>query len=160
MSAPDRRDLVAGAIFMALGAAFALGTRDLDMGTPLRMGPGMFPLILAALLMALGAAIAAKGAVTGGSGAAAASGPVPWRGMLLTLGAPIAFGLTVAGLGLAGAVALAVAISSFASRRMDMSLAVMLVIGLTGFCVLVFHYGLGLPVRLVGPWLAGPWLGG
>jgi hypothetical protein len=154
MTTPDRRELTAGAIFMALGAVFALGTRELDMGTPLRMGPGMFPLILAGLLMALGAAIVAKG-IFRANLAPAPAGPVPWRGILLTLGAPIAFGLTIAGLGLAGAVALAVAVSAFASRRMDTSLAVMLVIGLTGFCVLVFHYGLGLPVRLVGPWLGG-----
>jgi lysylphosphatidylglycerol synthetase-like protein (DUF2156 family) len=155
MTSPDRRDLAAGAIFIALGALFALGTRDLDMGTPLRMGPGFFPLILACLLMLLGAVMAVKAFVSGPDPHAPAANPIPWRGLILILIAPIVFGITIAGLGLAGAVALAVAISSFASRRMDMSLAVMLVIGLTAFCTLVFHYGLGLPVRLVGPWLGG-----
>lgn len=155
MATPDRRDAAAGAIFIALGALFALGTRELDMGTPLRMGPGFFPLLLAVLLMLLGATITIKAFVSGPDPHAAPSASVPWRGIALIVAAPVAFGLTLSGLGLMGAVALAVAISSFASRKMDLSLAVMLVVGLTGFCVLVFHYGLNLPLRLVGPWLGG-----
>jgi hypothetical protein len=31
----------------------------------------------------------------------------------------------------------------------------MLTVGLTLFCVLVFRIGLGLPLKLVGPWLGG-----
>jgi hypothetical protein len=44
-------------------------------------------------------------------------------------------------------------ISAFASRRMSVSLAIALTVGLTVFCVLVFSLGLGLPLRLFGPWL-------
>jgi hypothetical protein len=53
------------------------------------------------------------------------------------------------------AIAIVVAVSAYSSRRMSVKLAVALIVGLTIFCVLVFHVGLGLPVKLVGPWLGG-----
>lgn len=147
----NRKDLSAGLLFIAIAALFALGTIDLDLGTPLKLGPGAFPLLLAGMLALLGLIIVAKAFRTPGADAVA----MPWRGMVLIVVAPIAFGLTVRGLGLAAAIALVVAISAFASRRMSWQLAIALIIGLTIFCVLVFHVGLGLPVRLVGPWLGG-----
>ena len=73
----------------------------------------------------------------------------------MILAAPVVFGLTVRGLGLVPALALVVLISAFASRRMSLWLAVALTVGLTVFCVLVFSLGLGLPLRLFGPWLGG-----
>ena len=63
--------------------------------------------------------------------------------------------LTVRGLGLVASIGLVVAVSAFASHRMSLRLAVILIIALTVFCVLVFKFGLGLPMRLVGPWLGG-----
>jgi hypothetical protein len=71
------------------------------------------------------------------------------------LPAPIVFGATVRGLGLVGATALVVLLSAFASRRVSPGFAVVLAVSLTLFCVAIFHYGLGLPIRLFGPW-TGP----
>jgi hypothetical protein len=147
----NRKDLSAGLLFIAIAALFALGTIDLDLGTPLKLGPGAFPLLLAGVLALLGLIIVANAFRTPGADVVS----VPWRGMLLIVVAPIVFGLTVRDLGLAAAIALVVAISAFASRRMSWKLAIALIIGLTVFCVLVFHVGLGLPVRLIGPWLGG-----
>jgi hypothetical protein len=146
----NRKDLGAGLLFMALGLLFALGTLSLELGTAFRMGPGFFPLLLAALLILLGAGIVAVGL----RAPAEAPGPRPaWQGMALLLAAPIAFGLTVRGLGLLPAIVLAALIAAFASRRMTPGLALVLTVGLTAFCVLVFSFGLGLPLRLFGPWL-------
>ena len=143
------KDLGAGVIFIAIGLLFGVGATNLDLGTALRMGPGYFPLILAALLVVLGLAI-----VVSGLGHTAPDRlAVPWRGLVLILAAPVVFGLTVRGLGLAPALALVALISAFASRRMSVPLAVGLSLGLTAFCVLVFSFGLGLPLRLFGPWL-------
>ena len=145
----DVKDLGAGVIFIGIGLLFGVGATDLDLGTALRMGPGYFPLILAGLLVALGLAI-----VVSGLGHSAADRlRVPWRGLVLILAAPVLFGFTVRGLGLAPALALVALISAFASRRMSVALAVGLSLGLTAFCVLVFSFGLGLPLRLFGPWL-------
>lgn len=149
MPAVNLKDAAAGAIFIVIGALFALGTRELDYGTALRMGPGMFPLLLAGLLMVLGLAIVA----TSVAQANEPVGGVPWRGLVLILLAPILFGVTVRPLGMVPALAVSVLTASFASRRTTVLLAVLLTLGLTVFCVAVFSYGLGLPMRLFGPWL-------
>jgi hypothetical protein len=147
----NSKDLSAGLLFMAVAGLFALGTLELDLGTALRLGPGAFPLLLAGALALLGAIIVvqafrhpARHVMT-----------LPWRGIILIVLAPILFGLTVRGLGLVASIALVVAVSAFASHRMSLKLAVILTVALTVFCVLVFKVGLGLPIRLVGPWLGG-----
>ena len=147
----NTKDLSAGLLFIAIAALFAFGTLDLDMGTPLKLGPGAFPLLLAGALGLLGLIIVAQAFRNPVSHAMV----MPWRGILLIVVAPILFGLTVRGLGLIAAIALVVAVSAFASHRMSAKLALALIVGLTLFCVLVFNVGLGLPVRLVGPWLGG-----
>lgn len=143
------RDAAAGGIFIVIAAFFALETRELAIGSALRMGPGYFPLLLAGVLGALGLIILLKAV---GKEQSPLTG-VPWRGAIFILLAPIVFGLTVRGLGLAPAIALVVAISAFASRKATLLLAVLLTVSLTIFCVLVFSYGLGMPLPLVGHWL-------
>jgi Tripartite tricarboxylate transporter TctB family len=147
----NTKDLSAGLLFVAIAALFAFGTRELDMGTPLKLGPGAFPLLLAGVMGLLGLIIVAKSfrnPVTHDM-------TIPWRGIVLIILAPILFGLTVRGLGLIASIALVVAVSAYASHRMSLKLAAALIVGLTLFCVLVFNVGLGLPVRLIGPWLGG-----
>jgi uncharacterized membrane protein len=145
----NHRDLLLGAIFALIGAGFAIASRNLDLGTAQRMGPGLFPLILALVLLLLGIVIAAQSFFA----VEEAMGRVPWRGVILILAAPVLFGSTVQGLGLVGAVALAAATATFASQRAGLMLAALLTLGLTIFCVMVFSYGLGLPIPLRGTWL-------
>jgi hypothetical protein len=147
----NTKDVSAGLLFIAIAALFALGTQDLDLGTARRLGPGAFPLILAGMLGLLGVIIVLKGI----RNPAVHDMTLPWRGIVLIALAPILFGLTVRGLGLVASIAIVVAVSAYASHRMSLKLAAALVVGLTSFCVLVFHVGLGLPVRLVGRWLGG-----
>ena len=147
----DQRQIVSGAIFVVIGSLFLIGTRELEIGTAFRMGPGYFPLVLSVLLVLLGLGIAATGI-----GKPTEPHPqVSWRGIALILAAPVFFGLTVRGLGLAGAIAVTVFITAFASRRAGVVLALAMSVALTAFCVAVFSYGLGLPLRVVGPWLGG-----
>ena len=44
------KDILAGAIFIVLGAAFASGALAYDIGSPLNMGPAFYPLILGIIL--------------------------------------------------------------------------------------------------------------
>ncbi|MFD2792878.1 tripartite tricarboxylate transporter TctB family protein [Promicromonospora vindobonensis] len=53
-------DLVAGLVFLGLGAAFAIGALGYDLGSLLEMGPGYVPLTLGVVLAALGLATAIK----------------------------------------------------------------------------------------------------
>jgi putative tricarboxylic transport membrane protein len=145
----NRRDAASGVIFFVIGAGFALASRSLEMGSALRMGPGYFPLVLSFILMAVGLVIIAT-SFTGRSEPLTAT---PWRGLILVLAAPVVFALTVRKLGLLPAIALTALFCVYASRRATASLAVLLCIALTLFCLGVFSYGLGLPLPLLGPWL-------
>lgn len=143
------RDVIAGLLFVAIGGWFVASALDLELGTALRMGPGYFPLILACLLILLGLLVVVRGTRL----PPAAIGTVPWRGVLLILMAPVLFGLTVRGLGFVPALAIVVLVSSFGSRAMKPVTAVLVTVALTLFSILVFSYGLGLPLRRFGPWL-------
>lgn len=145
------KDILSGLIFIGLGAAFGIAAAGYEFGTALRMGPGYFPIVLASALVALGVAILAKsfmaGAEQGGLGV------VSWRAVILLTGAVVFFGATVRGLGLAPAVLVAAFASALASRENGLGRAALIAAALTVFCVLIFSYGLGVAVPLVGPWL-------
>lgn len=143
------RDVIAGLLFVAIGGWFVASALDLELGTALRMGPGYFPLILASLLIFLGLLVVVRGT----RHPPVAIGSVPWRGLPLILMAPVLFGLTVRGLGFVPALVIVVLVSSFASRSMKPVTAVLVTVALTLFSIVVFSYGLGLPLRRFGPWL-------
>ena len=78
---------------------------------------------------------------------------VPWRGIVLIVLAPIVFGLTVRGLGWSRRSQSWWRSSAYASRRMSVKLALALIVWAHRLLRAGVHIGLGLPVRLVGPWL-------
>lgn len=145
------KDILSGLIFVGFGLAFGYAASGYAIGTALRMGPGYFPLVLAAALVALGVAIVVKGVTAAASDSE--MGPVPWRGAVLILLALVYFGATVRGLGLIAAVFGAAFLSALASRSNGPVAAATIAAALTVGCVLIFHYGLGVPVPLRGPWL-------
>ena len=146
----NRKDATAGALFIVLGLGFGLNAwLTLDLGTNLRMGPGYFPLLLSGALLLLGVAVLFHAFSIEDE----PWGHIPWRGMFFILLGPIAFGLTLGGLGLVPALAIIAFITSFASIRVGPLLAIAMTVGLTIFCVAVFSWGLGTPIRLFGPWM-------
>jgi putative tricarboxylic transport membrane protein len=144
------KDILAGLTFVAFGLAFAVLATGYQVGTPVRMGPGFFPLALGGILVVLGGVIVVKGFV---AAEGEAIGTVPWRALGLILGAVLFFGLTVRGLGLVPSTFFAVLMSTFASRRTGVVAAVLITIGLTVLCVLIFVLALRLRLPLVGPWI-------
>ena len=144
------KDVLAGLIFVGFGLAFAFGALAYDIGDPVRMGPGFFPLIVGALLAFLGVLIA----LTRSSEAddAALTAP-PWRAAVLILGAILVFGLTVRGLGLIPTIFVTSLLASLASRETRLPLAVLLAVGLTVLSVAIFVVALSVRVPLVGPWI-------
>ncbi len=144
------RDVLAGLAFIAFGVAFAVTAATYEVGSALRMGPGYFPLILGALLFLFGGLIIAKGLV---AAEPEAMGEIPWRAIVLLLGAVLVFGLTVRGLGLVPAIFITALMSAFASRRTTVIAALLIAGGLTVLCVLVFVVALRLRLPLFGPWL-------
>ena len=150
-SSEKPRDLVGGILVMAAGLGFLALGRDLEMGTSFRMGPGYFPTILSGLLVLLGAALTVAGVRAPRT--LEGAGRLPWRGLLLIIGAVAIFGATLRGLGLMPALAVVVLATAWASRYATWKASLPLAIGLTLFCVLLFIKGLSLPLPLVGPWL-------
>jgi hypothetical protein len=144
------KDLLAGLIFIAFGLAFAYAASTYQLGTAFRMGPGYFPLVLGGLLALLGVIVLIEGVVAGEGGAL---GGVPWRGAILILGAIMFFGFTVRGLGLAPSIFVTVLLAAFASHRTGVLAALLISIGLTAACLLVFVAALGLPLPVFGPWV-------
>lgn len=145
----NKTDAVAGILFIIVGIAFGVMSLNMELGTSLRMGPGYFPLVLAGLLIVLG------GFIVAGSFKSVAEemSAHAWRGMLFILPAPIFFGLTVRGLGFVPSIFVTTLIAALASLKMKFMPAVLLSVGVTIFCTLVFSYALGLPFRRFGPWL-------
>lgn len=139
-----------GGLFATMGLLTCIyAWRDLQIGTALEMGPGYFPLVLGILLFGLGLCIVLTGMAEEGE-----IGPVPWRAVLLISLAPVVFALTVTGLGLVGASVLACLVSCKASADVPLAKRLMLAIGLPAFCVLLFSFGLGVSVPLIGSWLS------
>ena len=145
------KDLLAGLIFIVFGASFAFAAWRYDLGTAIRMGPGMFPLLLGGILVLLGVLVVVEGMAAGEGGPIWA---VPWRGFVLILGAVLFFGFFVRPLGLVPTLFVAVLLAAFSSTRTSVVAAVALALALTLFCTLIFVFGLGLPLPLFGPWLS------
>jgi hypothetical protein len=145
-------DLLAGLIFVAFGLAFAITSLRYELGTPLRMGPGYFPLVLGGILVVLGLLIVGKGVIASASDEGRL-GSVPWRALLLIVLAVLFFGLTVRGLGVVPATAVSALLTALASNRTGILAAVAIAAGLTVLCVLVFLLALQLRLPMFGPWL-------
>ncbi len=144
----NTRDAASGVIFMAVGGLSSSAPSGSRSAPRSAWGPDTFRWSSRRVLIASGWAprrLLRRGLSSDRERA--------WRGLILILSAPIIFGLTVRELGLLPGIALVVLISSFASRRVSVRLALALTVGLTAFCVLVFGVGLRLPIPLLGPWL-------
>jgi hypothetical protein len=151
MNQVNRADFTAGVLFILFGLGFGISALGLEMGTTLKMGPGYFPMVLAVLLVGLGAAIVASSFRSLGD----AVGQFAWRGMVFILGAPVFFGLTVRGLGFVPSIFVTTLIAALAGLKLKPVYAGLLAIAVTVFCTLVFSVALGLPFRRFGPWLPG-----
>jgi uncharacterized membrane protein YgdD (TMEM256/DUF423 family) len=146
------RDVIGGLVVIMIGAGFFLSGQELEMGTSFRMGPGYFPTILSILMIGLGAVIAVQ--ALRAPTTEHSFGQVPWRGLLLLIGAVLFFGFVVRGVGLAPAVLIVVLTTAWASRYARLRSSLLLSIGLAAFCAVLFIRLLGLPLPLTGPWLS------
>lgn len=143
-------DILAGGIFILIGGAFGVGSLGYGLGTPLRMGPGAFPLLVGVIVAALGLAIVVKGLI---AGEVAAFGPIPWRAIAVIVLAIMFFGFTVRGLGFVPTSAVTALLTTLASTRVRPLMAVAVTAGLTVAATLIFVVGLQLRIPLWGPWL-------
>ena len=127
-----------------------VGSLSYELGTPLRMGPGYFPLLVGAILAGLGLAIILKGLV---AGEVLTFGAIPWRAVALIGLAVLFFGFTVRRLGFVPTSAVTAFLTTLASSRVRLLTAVAVAAGLTVASTLIFIVGLQLRIPLWGTWL-------
>ncbi len=144
-------DVLAGGIFVLIGGAFVVGSLSYELGTPLRMGPGYFPLVVGAIVAALGLAIVVKGLI---AGEVITFGAIPWRAVVAIVFAVLFFGFTVERLGFVPTSAVTAFLVTLASTRVRILTAVAVAAGLTVASTLIFVVGLQLRIPLWGPWLS------
>ncbi|MDK3258007.1 tripartite tricarboxylate transporter TctB family protein [Blastococcus capsensis] len=145
-----RKDLLAGAVFVIFGLAFAITSSTYEVGSALRMGPGYFPLVLGSVLVLLGILIAVKGFVAGDTGEL---GPVPWKATVLIVAALLFFGFTVRGLGMVPSLLVAVFLTALAGRNARVIPSAVIAASLTALSILIFVIVLQLRLPYFGPWL-------
>lgn len=147
----NSKDFWAGLLYVFFGASAMLIARDYNMGTAFRMGPAYFPTILGAVLAVIGAISLIRSFLASGT----PIGAFALKGLLLVILAVVVFAYLVRETGLVVALPLLVIISAFASVRFRLPAAILMALGLTIFCALVFVKALGIPLPIIGPWLGG-----
>jgi hypothetical protein len=145
------KDFWTGLIYIFFGSSAIFLAREYGMGTATKMGPAYFPSILGGLLILIGAISLIQSFLHTGT----PIGKFAFKGMAMVLGAAVLFGLLVRHTGMIVALPLLVIISAYASQEFKWGSSLLMAVGLTAFCILVFLKGLGIPLPIIGPWFGG-----
>jgi hypothetical protein len=141
----SNKDVWAGLLLIATGAAALLIARNYPFGSSLRMGPGYFPVMLGALLIVFGLAILASGL----RGTERIGGSWSPRALILLPLALVLFGMFMAHGGFVPAMMALIFVSALASGEFNFVEVLLFSLGLTALSVAVFIWGLGLPYALI-----------
>ncbi len=141
------QDLLCGAMFALVGALGLWIGRDYPMGTPARLGSGVFPMLLCWGLVGIGGIIFVKGLLTDGPRLT----PWAWRPVLLITLAAVSFSLLIEPAGLVVTMLVTMGLGALAGtghrvRELAIFVPVMIVLALV-----MFIWGLGMPIK-VFPW--------
>ncbi len=145
------RDTAAGALFAAIGAGGLWAGRTLNVGSADAMGEGYVPMLMCGLLLMLGAGIFA-------GGLRRAAAPLPalhWRPVLAVTAAVLAFAAALEPLGVVAAILAAALCAAHAVRGVSLVSVLAPAMLLAALVLGIFVWGLGLPLRVFPPWLAG-----
>lgn len=136
-------------MFLLFGLAAIILGKEYPMGTAGKMGPAYFPIILASLLMLVGAIGVVRSFLVAGEKIE----KFYLRELAIVLVAVLLFGILVRGAGLVPSVLVLIVLSAYASSEFKFLPSLLLAIGLAAFSALVFVKLLGLPMPIFGPWL-------
>ena len=142
----NNRDLIAGLLFIVLGALATVLARDYPFGTTMRMGPGYFPTLLGGILLVFGATILLRG-IRSGEKVKGEWGVRPLAWITLSI---VLFGFLLDRVGMVPATVVTLFAAAAAGREFRLKEVLLLAIVMTAFSVAVFSYGLKLPYPLVG----------
>ena len=97
MQIKSQKDFFSGLMFLLVGAGFAWGSTNYNIGTGARMGPGYFPLVLGVLMAILGLVIAIKATVIN-TPDGDKIGSWAWKPLFFIIAANLIFGVMLGGL--------------------------------------------------------------
>lgn len=143
----NTQDLACGAFFVAIGLLGFWFGKDLAMGTPSRLGTGVFPRILCWGMLITGGAIFFKGLFSQGL----PIGAIAWRPVILIGVAAIAFALLIDSAGLVVAMIAMIIPAGLAGHEFYLKEYTIFSVLLVVMGVAVFIWGLGMPVKTF-PW--------
>jgi hypothetical protein len=141
----NNKDVWAGLMLIAIGAAAIFVARNYPFGTALRMGPGFFPVVLGGLLIVFGLAVLAIGLRKGES----MTGSWSLRALIILPLSLILFGLLMEYAGFVPAMLVLIVGSATASTEFRFLEVLLFAAGLTALSVAVFVWALGLPYPLI-----------
>ncbi len=151
MAMPEKRscqDLFAGGIFIVIAAIFAVEGSRYEFGTPLQMGPGFFPVVLALILAVLGVVILVIGLRNPPE---PVDGEVPWRSIALICTSLAVFAAGARSLGLVPVVLICTFMAALASRQNTVQSSAVIAAVMAVLCFLIFKGGLGVTIPTFGP---------
>jgi putative tricarboxylic transport membrane protein len=141
------QDLATALLFAAIGALGLWVGRDYPMGSPVRLGTGVFPYILCWCLIGTGAIIALKALLRGGATLA----PWAWRPVLMIVLATTSFALLIDRVGLVVTMVICMVLTALGTHetrwREFAAFTVLMVVIALG----LFIWGLGMPIKVL-PW--------
>jgi Tripartite tricarboxylate transporter TctB family len=136
------QDFGSAIVFLLIGLAGLFFGKDLTYGTAGRMGPGYFPYLLSWLIIGIGVFV--------GLTSLAVEGPPieapQFRPAFFVLLSVIVFGYLMSYVGLAITGVVMTLIAAYARRQVNLFESLLLGIGLSIGCVLIFVYALGQPL--------------
>jgi hypothetical protein len=162
MQIKSQKTFFSGIMFTCVGAAFALGAANYNVGSAARMGPGYFPLIVGVLLTLLGLVVIAT-AFTGPTSDGEPVGRIAWKPLGFIIGANLLFGILLAGLrsiglpamGLILAIYALVIVACMAGANFSMKLSLVLATVLAIGSYLTFIVGLKLQFQVWPTFITG-----
>jgi hypothetical protein len=136
------QDFGSAIVFLLMGLVGLYFGRDLNYGSAAHMGPGYFPSILSWLIIGIGIVVGLMSLSSEGPPIEAPQ----FRPLLFVLLSVIVFGYLMSYVGLAITGVVMTLIAAFARREVKLFESLLLGIGLSIGCVLIFAYGLGQPL--------------
>ena len=141
----DSRDLTGGVMLLLLGVFIVWhAATALPLGSPRRMGPGMFPVVIGGLLVLFGVLIAVP--------ALWRRGDIPvieWRTAMAILAGIVVFGAAIRAVGIVPALILQLLVTSFAEQTFRPVVLLAMAVAFPIVAYLIFSLGLGLPIPML-----------